>query len=473
MTTNSIADTLSSSLGLGYGINVSQLVSGLVSTTRAAKQAPIDTQVTTNNARISALASAKSSLTTFSSALTQLLKSSDYSGQPASSNDGIAAVSLQANATGNPVGLPATIEVKSLAAAQVLQSNVVTGGTTSTVAGNGTLTFNVGGTSYDVTLTSPANTLADLASAINDKKTGVTATVVTDSNGARLVLKGQTGAASTFSVTAGADADDNLKRFTYDSTAAANNMTRSQQAADAQVSIDNVDMSFSTNTITTAISNLRIDLNSASPGTVVTLATNQPTATMSQLVQDFVSTYNTMKNALNSSTLTSGSTAGILAGDSGVRDMVSRLSQLTSAQLSSTGPYRTLADIGVSTNRDGTLSVDTTRLTKVLSDNPDAVTQMLNPTTPTADSPGIGGALKTVTDYLNADSGPLATSTSTYDNLKTALQKQLDALDTTMTNYDDQLTATYTAMSTQLTALKAQQTYLTQQIDSWNNSSSK
>ncbi|MET0239007.1 MAG: flagellar filament capping protein FliD [Sphingobium sp.] len=482
MTTNSIADTLSSSLGLSYGINVSELVTNLVAASKTPKQTSINALLSTNASRISALASAKSSLTTFSTALTELLKSSDYSGQPASSNDTIASVSIPAGATGTPAGLPAQLEVTRLATAQVVKSATIATTSSAAVAGTGTLTLTVGsGTdakTYDIALTSPKNTLTDLATAINDQKSGVTASVVTDSSGTRIVMKGDTGATKGFtlgaSTTSGAVAPDTLlSRFTFDgdATNTANPMTRTQEALNAQISIDGVAMEFGTNVVDTAIPNLRIDLNSASPGTSVTLATNQPVSTMSDLVQDFVSTYNTMKTALNLSTRSSANTPGLLSNDSGVRDMSNQLAKLTSMQLSATGPYKTLADIGVSTNRDGTLTVDTTRLSKVLSENPEAVTQMLNPTTATTDSPGLGGALKTVTDYLNAEKGPLATSSNTYDKLKTQLEDQLDKLDTKMSDYEDQLTKTYTAMQTRLTAMKATQTYLQQQIDSWNNSS--
>ncbi|HEX7873714.1 MAG TPA: flagellar filament capping protein FliD [Sphingobium sp.] len=483
MATNSIADTLSNSLGLSYGLNVSELVTNLVAASKTPKQTALNSQLSTNASRISALASAKSSLTTFSTALTELLKSSDYSGQPASSNDTIASVSIPAGATGTPAGLPAQLQVTRLATAQVIKSATIATSSSAAVAGTGTLTLTVGsGTdakTYDIALTSPKNTLADLATAINDKKSGVTASVVTDSSGTRIVMKGATGSTSGFtlapSATSGAVAPDSLlSRFTFDGTTTANSttnaMTRTQEALNAQISIDGVAMEFPTNVVDTAIPNLRIDLNSASPGTSVTLATNQPVSTMSDLVQDFVSTYNTMKSALNLSTRSSANTPGLLSNDSGVRDMSNQLAKLTSMQLSATGPYKTLADIGVSTNRDGTLTVDTARLSKVLADNPAAVTQMLNPTTTSTDSPGLGGALKTVTDYLNAEKGPLATSSNTYDKLKTELEKQLDTLDTKMTDYEAQLTKTYTAMQTRLTAMKATQTYLTQQIDSWNNS---
>lgn len=461
---------IASALGVGSGINTTQLVSDLVAATRDPKEKQIDTKQTTNNARISALASAKSSLATFSSALTELLKSSSYSGQPVSNDATIASVSLISGATGTPK-LPAQLEVRQLASAQVLQSDVISSNLA--IAGNGTLTFTVGSgptaTSFDVTLATPNNNLDNLAKAINDKAGGVTASVVTDSSGARLVLKGDTGSAKAFTVST-ADGDANLQRFVFNGTSTTGSMTKSQSAQNALISVDNVDMSFATNEITTAIPFLRIDLNSAKVGTKVTLATNQPTATMADLVGEFVQAYNNVKTALNDATKSSTDTVGLLSSDPGVREMANRLAKLTSTKLASTGNYQTLSDLGVSTNRDGTLTLDTARLNKALQDDPAAITQMLNPTTSTAANPGLGGAMKSITDFLNATNGPLASSAAVYDKLKTSLATQLTKLDESMTKYSDQLTKTYSAMQTQLLALKSTQTYLTQQISVWTNS---
>lgn len=460
-----MAVDIASALGMGTGINTTELVASLVSAARAPKQNAISDRVSTNEARISALASAKSSLSTFSTALTDLLKSSAYSGQAASSDATIATVATIPG--GTPKGLPAQIEILQLASAQVLQSAALADSTA--VAGTGTLTITTGSTSIDVTLASPANTLADLASAINSANAGVTATVVSDKNGARIVLKGATGADSAFTIAAGTDADADLARFAFDGTSGP--MTRSQSAQDALIRIDNVDMQFASNTVTGAIPNLRIDLNRAAPGTIVTLATTQPTTTMRDLVQEFVSAYNELKKALNSATATgtNGVGGGALSSDPGVRDMSRRLAALTSTPLAASGAFRTLSDIGVTTNRDGTLTLNTTVLDKAIAADPAAVTAMLNPTVPDADNPGIAGALKSVTDYLNGTDGPLAASAASYDKLKASLKKQLEALDTSMGTYEAQLTKTYSAMQARLTQLQGVRSYMEQQIKVWSS----
>jgi flagellar hook-associated protein 2 len=462
-----MAIDIASTLGIGSGINTTQLVSDLTEAAFQPKESAVGLRMTTTEARISALASAKSALDTFSTALTELLKRSDYSGQPVSNDASIASVSLLNG--GVPTGLPAQIEVLQLAAGQVLQSSALSAGTD--VAGTGTLTLTVGSTSTAITLASPANTLADLAAAINDADTGVTASIVTDQSGARLVLKGETGAPNAFTLTAEVDADTDLQRFVWDGTTGT--MARSQTAANAQIRIDNVDMSFASNVVTTAIPFVRIDLNRAAPGTKVTLATDQPTATMADLVEEFASAYNNLKGALNSATASSATagTAGLLSSDSGIREMSRRLQSLVSRELSDSGPYRTLSDLGVRTERDGTLSVDSDTLEAALAADPEAVTQMLNPSLPDAGNPGIAGALKEVTDFLNGTDGPLASSKAIYDKLKDSLQDQLDKLSENRADYSTQLTKTYSAMQTRLLQLKATQSYLEQQIQVWNGDS--
>lgn len=273
---------IAGALGIGSGINTAQLVADLVSASRTPKETVLNSRISTNDARISALASAKSSLSGFSTALTELLKSTSYSGQPVSNDATIASVSLIEG--GIPTGLPAQIEVRKLAKAQVLESTTLAASTA--IAGTGTLTFTnpTSGATFDVTLASPDNTLADLARAINTQNGGVTANVVTDSNGARLVLKGATGEDSAFTVST--TSTDGLERFAWNGTTGT--LASKQVAQNAEITIDNVDMEFATNEVTTAIPFVRIDLNKAAPGTAITIATNQPTSTMSDLVGEFV-----------------------------------------------------------------------------------------------------------------------------------------------------------------------------------------
>lgn len=466
--TSSIGSSISSLLGIGSGIDTSELVTSLVAAARTPRETVITDRQTTNSTRISALASAKSSLDTFASALTDTLKSSAYKGQPVSNDPSIVAVSLKEG--GVPTGLPAEIEVQQLAKAQSLVSAALTDAT-STV-GLGTLTLATSSGSYAITIDSSNNTLAGLAKAINDANSGVTATVVTDNTGSRLMLKGETGANNAFTLANSGDADTDLQRFIYDGTT--NNMTRSQAAQDSIVVLDGVTIRNDSNVLENVIPYVRIDLNKAAPGTLVTLATDEPTSTISDLMGEFVAAYNTLRSALNRATAvgTDGAEAGALAGDAGVRDMMRQLSNLSTMELATTGTYKTLSSIGIKTSQDGTLLLDTAKLTAAFAADPAGVTQMINPSVSSSASLGLAAAVKGIQDKVEAADGALSASEARYKKLATELSAQLEKLDENMTDYEERLSTVYTAMGSKLAALKATQSYLDQQIKVWTNSTS-
>lgn len=464
--TNSIGASVASILGGGNTIDTSSLVSQLVNAARAPRQNAITDSLTLNSTRISALASATSSLDTFVKALSDTLKSSNYSGQPASNDTSIA--SLSSLPGGTPQGLPAQIEVRQLAAAQVLESQIFTAATSP--VGLGTMTLTTASGSHTITIDNTNNSLTGLAAAINGANAGVTASVVTDNRGARLILKGGTGAANAFTLTKGATdtADAQLATFSWDG--AAGGMARDQQAADSVVYIDGIRHQNNSNTLDNALPYVRIDLNKAVPGTLVTLATNQPAASMKDLVQEFVTAYNTLRTALNNATAgkTSTQSAGALAGDSGVRDMMNKLTALSTTTLSSSGTYHTLSDIGVRTNQNGTLTLDGAAFDKAFAADPTGIAQMLNPTVSSASNPGLAKVATDLQTSLENSSGSLAGSKSKYDKLATEYQKQLDNLNNDMSDYQDQLNTVYTAMNAKLSALRATQSYLDQQISIWS-----
>lgn len=463
----SVGSSILTALGAGSGIDTSALVSSLVSASRAPKQTSITNLQSLNDARISALASAVSSLDTFANALTEVLSGAAYTGSPASNDASIATVSLLSG--GTPTGMPAQLTVEQLASARVLTSSVNSGATSSTAVGTGTMT--IGGKT--ITIDSSNNSYSGLASAINAAGAGVTASVVTDANGTRLVFKGQTGAANDFSISTTADDSSSvLAGLGWSGTNSAT-MTSSSDPLNAKITLDGMDYEYASNSVDGAIPYLQIDLNKASPGTKVTLSMSQPTSGIADLLKEYVSAYNTLMTGLNTATAkgADSSSAGVLNGVSGVRDMKKQLAAITSTQLSATGTYKTLADIGINTNRDGTLSLDSTVLAKALENDPTGVTNMINPQTSTTANPGLSSLMDTVRDKIELEDGPIKLAQKRYQDMATDFTDQLEKLDEQMTNYEAQLTSIYAAMETRLNAFKATQSYLEQQVKVWTNSS--
>ena len=126
------------------------------------------------------------------------------------------------------------------------------------------------------------------------------------------------------------------------------------------------------------IDGVKIDLQGAAPGTKISIGATQPTDAIKQAVSDVVAAYNESRATLAKMTGTDGS----LRSDSGVRALMTKLSQLTTTKLTypaDANSPSTLAEIGVKTNRDGTLTLDSTKLSSVMASNPEAVEAMFNP----------------------------------------------------------------------------------------------
>lgn len=451
-------DSISSLIGSGTGVNSGQLVADLLAASREPKEAVLRSREQANNAKISALASASSSLDIFATALTDLLDGRAFAGDLVSSNPSLASVDFIDGA--RPQGLPATLEISQIASAQRLASAPVAD--SDVALGPGTMTIANGSGSFNVTLTNGADSLADLADAINAAGAGVAATIITDDNGARLVLEGDVGGDKAFTISG------NFADYNY--PPGASGMSLLSDAADALIKIDGLDLRYSSNVIESAIPGVSINLMAASPGTQITISGDQPATTVADLVTEFVDAYNQLRTALNAATAPGASSdvAGPLAGDAGVREMIRSLGEIGATTLADSGPYRSLADIGVKTNRDGTFAIDQTRLDAVLSNDPAAVSDMLDPPVVDDNNPGLAGVLQTIRDRLRGDNGALETSQNRLDQIKANLTEAWERLDADSQRYESQLRKNFANMDRQLVVLQATQSYLTQQIAIWN-----
>lgn len=364
------------SLGAGAGIDTKALIEDLAKAQREPQEALILRRETANTAKVSALAEASSAIDSFASALSKLIAGGSLFTQPSVSDPTLLAASAL---PGADIGsLSAQVEVRQLAQSQSLVS--VNLASPLTAVGQGTLTLTTASGSHAITIGATNDSLDGLARAINDKNAGVTATVVTDSNGARLMLKGATGAANAFTLAVPGGTTSGLERFAYDPNVAGG-MTAAQTAKNAIVRLDGVDVERASNSFSDLISGVQIDLKKAAVGTTVSIGTTRPTASIKQAVSDFVEAYNELHQMLADATAAAkdGAEAGPLRGDIGIRQMQRELARLTTSELSSSGAYKTLAEIGVATNRDGTLRVDTLKLDEAFETDAAAVEALFNP----------------------------------------------------------------------------------------------
>jgi flagellar hook-associated protein 2 len=358
-------------LGAGSGLDIKALVADLAAAAKAPKEALIARREAANQARISTLAQVSGGIDSFASALSSLIAGGSLFSQPSVSDTAIFTASAVAGARLG--SLSASVEVRQLAQAQTVASAPIA--SRADPVGQGVLTITTGATSIDVTINAANDNLDGLAKAINDGAAGVTASVVTDSGGARLVIKGQSGEAKAFTLSVPGGTTSGLERF------ASGAMTLAQEAQDAIVRLDGVEVKRTVNSFSDLIAGVQIDLKTAKPGTVLSVGVTRPSAAIAQGVQDFVTAYNELLSMVADATKAGVSgEGGALRGDLGITEMRRKLAQLPSMTLSSagTGPH-TLAEIGVRTNRDGTLALDSTKLQSVLAADPEGVEALFNP----------------------------------------------------------------------------------------------
>lgn len=453
------------------GVNSAQLVADLVAATREPREATIQQKQQLNSARISALASASSSLNTFSEALSTLLDGRRFAGNLVSSDGGVATASFIDGQT--PKGLPVTMDVKQLASEQRLISRNFAAATDA--VGTGTMVLATSSGSFDIVVGAGNDSLIGLRDAINDAKSGVTARIVTDNRGTRLVMDGQQGANEAFSLTAPATpllgTPSTLNNFAYP-PGTDGGMDLVSAATDSIVVVNGVELVNSSNQLENAVEGVRLNLLAAKPGEPITISSDKPVATTRDLVNEFIDAFNTLKRGLNTATAagTDSSSSGPLAGDRSIRDMAQRLGKMSSAILSSDGPFRTLADIGVRTARDGTLELDSITFDRAMALNPEAVAQMLDPIEADAAHRGLAGTLAEVKTVLQDKNSPLTLAKSRFDAVNKQLAELRTKLNDDIGRYQANLQQTFANMDRQLAVLNQTQKYIEQQVSIWNNS---
>lgn len=470
-----MADSIAVTLGAGSGIDTRALVSSLVDAQFAAKSKALAARKETLTAQISALSQLRSGLTGFSSALSNLVTGGSLSTQPVSSDTSVLTAALLPGAS--IAGLNASLEVRQLASAQVASSELVADKTAA--FGKGMLTITLGTASYNssnvptgftskagatpvtVTIGDGQNSLEGIAAAINAAKAGVTASIVTDTTGSRLVVKGETGAEQGFKIDVSEDATaPGLAALAFNSSTQGLSLTR--QAADALVAVDGVEVRRSGNSISDLIAGVRLDLVKAVPGQIITIGTSAPTAALSQAVADVIETYNQLMTVAKTET---NQTSGVLRADAGARELMRQLGALTNRKLNANaaaGEPATLAEIGVQTNRDGTLTLNKAALQTALTRSGAAVERMI--------TVGLGSALRQISLALTAPTGPLTASQTGYSRLQGVIAKEAEKIELDTQTLRDRLTRQFAGMDARVSAYKATQSFMDQQIKSWTRS---
>ena len=448
-----------SSAGLGSGLDINSLVSQLVTAEKATKQSQITRAQTSTVTTISALASLKGAMSTFNTALTPLKTVEVFASHSATSSD---QEFFSASATNAAAPGSYDVQIEAIASAHQISSSAVVGGSNVAV-GTGTLTLQVGAKSFSVSIDSPNNTLANIRDAINkatDNDNLVNATIVNASDGAHLVLSTNSSGADNDIVVTQSGGDGALSRFET-GPVLTTNYRELREARDAEVWIAGYQHFSATNTISDVIDGVTINLLKAEPGDVKTLTIANDTAATLGRVKTFVEQFNALAKQIGTLRSYEPATkkAGPLLGDSMLRTIEGELrGKLTNPVSGVTGPYQTLASVGITTEKDGTLKLDNAKLTAAMEANFEGVSQLFG----SAD--GIAARLaNALTPRLAADA-ELDVRTKRLNQKSIELQKDQAALDARMAKVEARYRAQFNNLDSLLSKMQSTSSYLTQQL---------
>lgn len=449
----------------GSQLDVQSLVSQLVAAERARPDAQLARQSNQVTTQISALGQLMGSLSTFRSALASLKTVDVFSTRSASSSN---EVMLTASAGGKAVPGSYDIEVVQLAQAQQISSNPFAGGGTS-VVGTGTLTVSLGEASFDVEITDANSTLAGIRDAINSAtgNVGVRAALVQGTDGSRLVLSSTTtGAANTIAV-AQTGGDGGLAQIEY-SDSAPGSYSVIKAAQDAIVNIATAQIVSAGNTIDNAIDGVTLTLKQETTGESgpVTLTVGYDSSAVKTRIASFVSAYNTLVAQIGKLRGYDATTrtAGPMLGDSLLNGIESELrSTIASTVPDQAQGFQSLANVGITTQADGTLTVNDTKLQRALTDNFEAAGRLFG-----AEN-GVAARLFEQADGRLKSGGAIDARTQNLTERQREIQKRKDDLDARMLALQAAYVRQFTALDTLLSQLQVTSSYLTQQIEALGN----
>ncbi len=453
--------------GVGSGIDIQGIVKALVDADRAPKQTQINTQSQKATTQLSSIGKIQSALDAFRGAIKSMTDDNSFSGLTGtSSNEKVATMTTAQGAANGSFNLV----VNKLAQPSKLSTVTLAGGA-STVVNKGTaattLTISQSGKKFDLSV-APGATLQQVRDSINTQfgTVGLSANIVTDSTGSRMVLTSTTGGVGSDLTLSGNSGIDT-------------GYTVIDTPQNAEYTIDNVAYTSKTNNISEAVSGVSIKLLSVSPPVdtkdpdgpkaITTISVTTSTAALKSGVKGFVDSYNALLKAMNAETKVTKDAAGnsvsaTLTGDANMRSLQSALRAEFNA-LSGNGTIKSLAQFGIGTDSGtGLLTMDDKTFDKVALTNSADINSMFSGKT------GLLARMTNATEgYAKATTGIFATRTTALsDSLKTLSKDQAD-LDAHVADLQASLVRKYASMDSLVAQLRQQSNNIMGTLNALNN----
>ena len=337
------------------------------------------------------------------------------------------------------------------------------------IGGGGTLTIALGTPGENTPVQSTTVSIADAATpeeirdAINTANAGVSATVVNGSSGKQLVLVGNTAGSDRFIKLSG------IAGLSYDGAGGdADEFSEVEAARGSAFKLNGILVTASTNTVTTAIDGLTINLLEESPADVATtLTVSRDNSGISTAINAFVKAYNDFNTNASSLGNYNATTqvAGTLNGDSTLRSAQQTLRQaINTIPAELTGSLRRLSDIGVTIQLNGSLAVDSAKLSAAITSDAAGVAGLAS---------AYGEAFKTATNALIGTEGSIIRRTEGLYESIDGLSDQAEKLQLRLTLIEARYRKQFSALDTLMSQMLQTSNYLSQQLQNLPTLNSK
>ena len=371
-----------STLGIGTGLNTTEIVDSLMDVERESRLSSITKKRETLEAKISAYGELSEAFQSFKK-VTDDLKSESSVGYSVTTTDSKV---IEAKVTGSDAQLQSTsITVAGLASRQILTKTGYASATSEVGMGSMNIKFGVwdGGSftqnsklsTVSVSIGATNNSLNGAAQSLNqafrdagiDANATVAKTTSSGTNDYMLMISSAEGASSAMEITVTEQAGSSgLASFNY--KAGTTTMTQAQASADAALTVNGVSFTRSSNTIDDLLPGVELNLKTVS-GTAQKLSVSNDSGAIEEKMREFVDGYNSLFTFLNTATsLGEGGTKGDLYGDNLAKTFLRQLKNTISSPIkgyNSNSVY--LANLGVETNRNGTLNLNKSKFDSILS----------------------------------------------------------------------------------------------------------
>lgn len=458
--------------GIGSGLDIQGIVSQLVKLEQR-PLAKLQTDAANYQARLSAFGQLKSQIANLNDQAARLANPSTFTGLTLTSGKS-SAVNGRITSTSQATPTQFTVGVSQLAQAQSTVSAPVAAGSDL----SGTLNISIGNTS-DADSFGPAvsveiletDTLSDVARKINEANAGVTATVLNDAQGQRLLVRSaNTGEDNGFRITA--TGSTGLSDLAYDPFGPPTTTTLAQAGLNTAATINGVSISSANNTFDEIVPGISLTVSEVTPAdSPVLITVAQDKAAVRTAINNFVQSYNALNDALAEMTRynPADKTAGTLQGDATAVGIQTALRRLLGGKESAGSSFNYLSDLGISFQADGKLRVDNARLDAALTDLDDVQRYFAATDGATA----LAVRLQSFTEGMLSASGVLTTKEQSIKSSIDRNTREQERLAERVSRTEERLLAQYSRLDTQLAQLTALSNFVSQQVVLWNNQTNR